>query len=343
MKDFSNPSEHIPQWKVEEIANIKELVKSYRIFGVLSFEGIMADQIQSMRRNLRGSAVLKVSRNTLIDRAFDECGDDVAKMKEYVSEQTAVIFTNENPFKLYKMLEQTKTPSPIKAGALAPHDIIVEKGPTGFPPGPVLGELQSAGIPVGVDGGKIAVKETKTVCKAGEKVSQKLAAALTKLEIYPMEVGLIMRAAFEDGSIYMPEDLAIDETKYFNDFVSGVQSAFNLSVNAAYPTKCNIETLLAKANSEAVNLGVNAVIFAPEVMDTLLAKANGEMMSVAGIAASKDGAAVDDEISAALGSAAAAAAAAPVAAAETVAAEPEAAEEESSEEDGMAGLGALFG
>ena len=84
MKDFSNPSEHIPQWKIEEIANIKELVKSYRIFGVLSFEGIMADQIQSMRRNLRGSAVLKVSRNTLIDRAFDECGDDVAKMKEYV-------------------------------------------------------------------------------------------------------------------------------------------------------------------------------------------------------------------------------------------------------------------
>jgi len=341
MKVAIGHSEHIPKWKIEEIENLKNLVKDYRLFAVLSFEGIMADQIQSMRRNLRGSAILKVSRNTLIDRALDECGGDVVKMKDYISEQTAVIFTNENPFRLYKMLEKTKTPSPIKAGALAPHDIVVEKGPTGFPPGPLLGELQSAGIPVAVDGGKIAVKETKTVCKEGEKVSMKLAAALTKLEIYPMEVGLIMRAAYEDGSVYMPEDLAIDEDKYFSDFVAGVQNAFNLSVNAAYPTACNIETLLAKANSEAINLGVNAVIFEPEVMDTLLAKANGEMMSVAGIAAAKDGAAVDEDLSAALGSAAAAAAtAAAPAAAEPAAAEP--AEEETSEEDAGAALGLLF-
>jgi len=48
MKVAIGHSEHIPKWKIEEIENLKNLVKDYRLFAVLSFEGIMADQIQSM-------------------------------------------------------------------------------------------------------------------------------------------------------------------------------------------------------------------------------------------------------------------------------------------------------
>jgi large subunit ribosomal protein L10 len=274
-------AETIPQWKMDEVAELKELVKDYKIFGVVSFEGITADLIQKMRRNLRETAVLKVTRNTLNEKALRESDGNVPDMVQYIEGQTALIFTNDNPFKLYKMLAQTKTPAPIKAGAIAPFDISVTKGPTGFPPGPLLSEFQGAGIPTGVEAGKIAIKETKVVCKAGEKVSQKLATALAKLEIFPMEVGLILRAAYEDGTIYLPDVLHVDETELFNQFVTAAQEAFNLSVNAAIPTKENIEVLLQKAHTEAVNLGVEAVIFEPEVMDKLIGKANAQATSVA--------------------------------------------------------------
>lgn len=274
-------AEKIPQWKMDEVANIKELVGNYSIFGVVSFEGITADQIQKMRRNLKDSAVLKVTRNTLNEKALKECDGNVPDMVRYIEGQSALIFTNDNPFRLYKKLEQTKTPAPIKAGAVAPADITVYKGPTDYPPGPMLSEFQGAGIPTAVEGGKIAVKETKVVCKAGEKVSQKLAVALNKLGIYPLEVGLILRAVYESGMIYLPDVLHVDETQVFNDIVKAAQEAFNLSVNAAVPTKDNIEALLQKAHTEAVNAAVEAEVCEPEVMDKIIAKANAEATSLA--------------------------------------------------------------
>ncbi|MDK2938237.1 MAG: large subunit ribosomal protein [Methanolobus sp.] len=334
---------HIPQWKKDEVEAIKELIKEYPIFGVIGIGGIPAKQLQKMRRDLKGKAVLKVARNTLIRRALDE-SSEVKDMEEYVDVQTALVFTEQNPFKLFKTLEKSKSPSPIKAGAIAPRDIIVEKGPTSFPPGPILGDMQAAGIPAAIDGGKVVIRETKAVAKEGEAVSQKLAAMLTRLEIYPMEVGLDLRAAFENGMIFTPDVLAIDEDKYFSDIVLAAQQAFNTSVFAAYPTEENIKTLIAKATTESRNLGVNAVVLEPGIVDVLLGKAQSEMLSVASIASANNEEAVDDELKEALGAAASAAAAAPVETVEEAEEEKEEEqEEESSEEDGMAGLGALFG
>jgi large subunit ribosomal protein L10 len=292
----SRGAEKTPQWKMDEVANVKDLIQSYSIFGVVSFAGISASQLQSMRRNLKDTSVLKVLRNTLNERALNECDGNVSDMTQYIEAQTALIFTNDNPFKLYKKLEQTKTPSAIKAGAIAPADIRVSKGPTGFPPGPLLSEFNSAGIPTAVEAGKIAVKEDKIVCKAGEKVSQKLAVALNKLEIYPLEVGLILRAVYESGTIYLPDVLRVDEAQVFDDFVRAAQQAVNLSVNSAYPTKETIEILLQTAHTKAVNLGVDAEIEEPEIMDKLIAKANGQMLSVAREAASKNGESVDEDL-----------------------------------------------
>jgi large subunit ribosomal protein L10 len=170
---------------------------------------------------------------------------------------------------------------------------------------------------------------------------------LSKLEIYPLIVGLDLRAAYDDGTIYEPELLAVDESKYFSDIIRAAQNAFNLSVNTAYPTGATIGTLLAKAYAESKNLGVNAVILEPGVMDSLLAKAHVQMTSVASEAAEKDANAVDDDLREVLGAAASAAAAvtvaAPAAEEEKKEEEPEEEEEDHAEEDGMAGLGALFG
>jgi large subunit ribosomal protein L10 len=329
-------AEHVPQWKQDEINNIKKLIQSHKVFGMVGIEGIVAIKIQKIRRDLKDVAVIKVSRNTLIERALNQLGENVPEMIKYLDKQTALVFTNENPFKLYKALEQTKTPSPIKAGAIAPADIMVQKGPTSFPPGPILGDLQSAGIPAAIEAGKVAIR-----------VPQKLATMLSKLEIYPLIIGVDLRAAYDKGTIYEPELLAIDESQYLSDIIRAAQNAFNLSVNTAYPTSATMGTLLAKAFAEAKNLGVNAVVFDTGVMDSLLAKAFVQMTSVASKAAEKDANAVDDELREVLGAAASAVAASTATTVEkkeeVKEEEAEEEEEDHAEEDGMAGLGALFG
>ncbi|MGP8337244.1 MAG: 50S ribosomal protein L10, partial [Methanosarcinaceae archaeon] len=220
MMEEVHHTEHIPQWKKDEIEEIKSLIRAYPLFGIIGIKGIPAKQFQAMRRNLKDIAVIKVSRNTLIKRALDESDEDVQKMIDHIDVQTALVFTDKDPFKLYKLLEQSKSPAPIKAGAITPKDIIVEKGPTSFPPGPILGDMQGAGIPAAIDRGSVVISATKTVAKEGEAVSQKLAAMLTRLEIYPMEVGLNLNAAYQAGSVYTPDVLAIDEDKYFSDFTT---------------------------------------------------------------------------------------------------------------------------
>jgi large subunit ribosomal protein L10 len=287
---------HIPKWKQDEVEEIKKLITSYSSVGIVGVHGIPSSQLQLMRKNLRGTADVKMCRNNLIFRALEDSSDAIKPVSKYVVDQTALLFTNENPFKLQKLLNKGKTAAPIKPGGIAPKDIVVQKGPTSFPPGPIVGELQGSGIPAGIEGGKVVIRETKTVAKAGDVVNAKLASILSRLEIHPVELGLELRAVYENGMIYESKLLAVDETKYISDLTLAVQRAFNLSINSAYPAKATITTLLAKAALESRNLAINAEIIMPEIIDVLLAKANAQMLSVAKLASARDANAVSEKL-----------------------------------------------
>ncbi len=333
---------HIPQWKKDEIENIKKLMTTYSSFGIVGVHGIPSSQLQLMRKNLRGLADVRMCRNNLIFRALDESSDDFKPVSKYVVDQTALLFTNENPFKLYKILEKGKTAAPIKPGGIAPKDIVVEKGPTSFPPGPIVGELQGAGIPAGIEGGKVVIRETKTVARAGDVVNAKLASILSRLDIHPVELGLELRAVYEKGMIYENKLLAVDETKYRSDITLAVQRAFNLSVNAAYPAKATIATLLTKAALESRNLAINAEIIIPDIIDVLMAKANAQMLSVARLVEAKDANAISVKLKEKL-SAVPKEEKKPEAAPVVASPKEEKKKEEPKETDVAAGLGSLFG
>ncbi|VVB90422.1 50S ribosomal protein L10 [uncultured archaeon] len=339
--EIEHHSIHIPQWKKDEVETIKKMLTTYSSTGIVGVHGIPSSQLQIMRKNLRGMADIKMCRNSLIYRAFDQSADDIKKMEKYVDSQTALLFTNENPFKLYKILEKGKTQAPIKPGGIAPKDIIVEKGPTSFPPGPIVGELQGVGIPAGIEGGKVVIRETKTVARTGDVVDAKLASILSRLDIRPVELGLELRAVYEKGMVYESKYLSIDETKYLGDLTLAVQRAFNLSINSAYPAKATISTLLTKAASQSRNLAINAEIIMPDIIDVLLAKANAQMLSLAKVASAKDANALSAKLKEKL-------AAAPKEEKKAQAAAPKEAKEEKKKEEPKeseiaAGLGSLFG
>jgi large subunit ribosomal protein L10 len=336
-------TQHLPRWKRDEVGEIKRCAGEFTLVGLVDMYGIPATQVQQIRRNLRGTAVVKMTRNTLIEHAFQEMGGNVEELERHISGQSALIFTNENPFKLFKLLENTKTKMSAKPGETAPEDIVVPKGPTSFKPGPIVGELQQVGIPAAIEGGKVKIRETKTVVKKGEVIGKKLAEALVKLDIKPMDVGLLLQAAYYRDTVFTPDLLAIDEQAYYNNIVLAVQQAFNLSVNAVIPTKATIGTILGKAVLEARTLGVEASIYEKDVVDLIIGRAQREMLALA-LAAAAAGFELDE----ATRKAAAAATAVAPAPAEKAPAPAEVEEEkeekkEEGEESGMAGLGALFG
>ena len=64
-------------------------------------------------------------------------------------------------------MEATKSTAPAKPGDIAPEDIIVKEGETPFKPGPIVGELQKAGIPAAIEGGKIVIRKDKVLVEKG--------------------------------------------------------------------------------------------------------------------------------------------------------------------------------
>ena len=264
-----------PEWKQEEIEQIKKLAQEYSLVGLVNIYGIPAKQFQQIRRNLHGSATVKVARNTLLNHAFTELGGNFAELNKKVNEHTALIFADGNPFKLYKNLVQNSTKRVAKAGEIAPEDIVVPAGPTSFKPGPIVGELSSAGIPAGIDGGKVKIKETRTVVKAGQPINQKLADALAKLDVKPMPVGLNLIAVSFENEIYLPEVLSVDEEAYKAKITLAASQAFNLAVNATVPTASAAvtEAQIVKAVREARNLGVEAPIYEKGVIEMIISKA----------------------------------------------------------------------
>ncbi|WP_339103960.1 50S ribosomal protein L10 [Haloterrigena salinisoli] len=272
-------TENLPQWKREEVDELQEIIESYDSVGIVGITGIPSKQLQDMRRDLHGTAELRVSRNTLQVRALEQSGLD--DLVEHVEGQVGIVGTNDNPFTLYKELEASKTPAPINEGEVAPNDIVIPEGDTGVDPGPFVGELQSIGANARIEEGSIQVMEDSTVLEAGGEVSADLANVLNELGIEPKEVGLDLRAVVADGVLFDPEDLDIDVEAYESDVSTAAARARNLAINASFPTASTAPTLIAKATGEAKSLGLQAAIEDEELMPDLVSKADAQLRALA--------------------------------------------------------------
>ncbi len=319
-------TEHVPEWKIREVEDLVERIVESPVVGLVGLTDIPAKQIQDLRSELRDVATIKVVRNNVARRAIEKCSDDVLPLADGIEAQTAFIFTDVNPFKLYKMLDEKKQPMPIKAGGKAPIDIVIEKGETSFSPGPMVGKLQSAGIPAAIKSGKVVINETKLVAEEGETVSAQLAEVLATMEIFPRKVGLELRAVYEGGLVFRSEDLTIDVKDILSQMSTASAQALGLALEIGYATPTTISPLLQRAASKARNLVLECAIPVPSMMEALLARAAADASVLNNLV---EGGPAE----------------APVADAPAVKAEEkdEEAEKEEDEEAGLGGLSALFG
>ena len=274
---------HVAEYKKEIVDALVKMINEYPIIGVVNMENLPAPQLQKMRAQLRGKFFITMTKRRLIKLAFEQTKSNkkgIEQLENNLGGMPALIFTKENPFKLSRTLQRNKSPAPAKAGQTAPRDIVVNKGPTPFAPGPIIGELAMVGIKSGVEGGKVAVKEDTVVAKAGEKIKPKVAEILTRLGVQPMEVGLDLVAVYENGIIYGREILSVDEKEYLSRLNNAARWAFNLAIEAGYTTKDTIQVLLGKAHNDAKNLGVSQNILEKGIIESLLGKADRQMKSV---------------------------------------------------------------
>ena len=274
---------HVAKYKKDTAEKIVELINSYPIIVAVNMENLPGQQLQTLRAKLRKDAVLLMTKRRIMKIAIEQAKsqkEGIGGLEQHLSGMPALLFTKESPFKLSRMLQKNKSPAPAKAGQTAPRDITVNKGPTSFAPGPIIGELASVGIKSGVEGGKIAIKEDSIIVRKGDKIKPKVAEILSRLGIMPMEVGLDLVAIYENGTIYSKDVLNIDDKEYLSRLSTASRWAFNLAINSSYTTKETISLLLSKAYIESKALGIHANILEPDIIGDILGKAERGMLSL---------------------------------------------------------------
>ena len=271
---------HSRSWKTENLKVLADSLRTSKVVGAVSIRGLPAAQFQQIRKKLSGVAQIHVSRGTLIKMALDQVGKDVqglGQLEELVShDQTALICSNQNPFALYRTLEKNKTHLAAKGGEISPEDIEIKAGETSFKPGPIVGELQKAGLPASIEGGKVVIKKDKLLVKKGDVIAPAIASALTRMEIFPLVAGLEVKAMFEEGLLFRKDVLQVDDAKMLSDLAAASRQALSLAVKSRYFTPLSVRHLLGDAHKNAVNLSVYAEIPTKETVKLLLSKATAQ-------------------------------------------------------------------
>ena len=270
------------QVKAEEVEEIKSLIRQYDVVGVASLEKVRATQLQELRRKLKDSAHLRVIKNTLIKRAIAQCREKlgIENLEDYMGGSNIFLFTNLNPFKLALLLQKSRVKTTARAGDIAAYDVTVPAGNTGIPPGPIISQFSAVGIPTRIEAGSVWISRDTLVARKGEVITARLVSVLSKLGTKSVEIGLTLKAAYDDGLIIPEEQLLINLEEIRRSLEEAHLYAFNLSLNTAYPLPENVTLLLQMVHQEAYRLALNAGVPNPDTMPALIRRAHAEMLSL---------------------------------------------------------------
>jgi len=272
-----------PKRKTQMYQQLQELPKKYKVLALVKMTKVRASQILPLRKKLKGEVEFVSIKDKVAQKALEKV--DVPGIKEMIGELTGqciFMFTNMSPFKLNVLLAKNKTMLAARGGDISSIDIVVPAKNTGIAPGPMLTEFKAAGIPTKIDQGTIWISKETTPVKKGEVINDKLAPLLGKLDIKPVEAGIALYSAIEDGLKYSQEEMVIDVEKIRDEFAQAHQQAVSLSIEAAYVTPENIGQILSRAAQSGRSVSIESGFMTDETKEQILQKADSQARAVAG-------------------------------------------------------------
>lgn len=271
-----------PKRKTQMYQQLQVLPKKYKVLAVIKMKKVRSSQILPLRKTLSGEVLFFSIKDKVAKKAFEKL--DIPGVKDIADKLTGqcmFLFTDMSPFRLNVLLAKNKIMMAARGGDIASFDIVVPAKNTGIAPGPMLTEFKEAGIPTKIDQGTIWVSKDTTPVLKGAAINEKLASLLGKLDIKPVEAGISLYSALEEGVAYTEEEMMIDVEKIRNAFTQFHQEAMSLSIEAGYVTAENVSQILSKAYQSARSVSIESGFMTDETKEQILQKADSQAKSVA--------------------------------------------------------------
>ncbi|UCH57297.1 MAG: 50S ribosomal protein L10 [Candidatus Bathyarchaeota archaeon] len=259
-----------------------KLLDDYKLIGAADLTKVGSGMLQDLRKQLRGKVTIRGIKNTLMRIAMEKAGlEGTEDFLDRIKGQNIYIFSNGNPFELAMTLHRNKVRVFAKAGDTALEGIVVPSGNTGLSPGPIISKFGNLGIRTRIEAGNIWVVQDTEVVKAGDTISGDLADLMARLGIRASEMGLEIKAVYEEGMIIPREDLILDTDAYAERLARAYGGAFQVALKAAYPTPDTTAPLLSLAAQNARIVALEASYLTSETAAELIAKANAQARNLA--------------------------------------------------------------
>jgi large subunit ribosomal protein L10 len=274
-----------PKKKQLMYQELQELPKKYNVVALSKMNKVRATQLMTLRKKFHDQINIKIIKNKVAQRAFEKVSNipGIEDLSKELEGQCALMFTDLSPFKLNLIFSENKVFLPAKGGDIAPKDITIPAGNTGIPPGPVLSEFKEAKVQTKIDQGSIAVTKDTIVAKSGDVISQKLASLMSKLDIKPIEAGVLVNYAISEGLQFREKDLTLDVKEYVKELEISYSSALNLAIELNYFAPETISSILSLAYQKSLNVALKAGYVSKDTAEIILynAQANAHGLSEA--------------------------------------------------------------
>ncbi|XP_073123185.1 large ribosomal subunit protein uL10 [Henckelia pumila] len=224
-------------------------------------DNVGSNQLQNIRKGLRGDSVVLMGKNTMMKRSIrihaEKTGNNaILNLIPLLVGNVGLIFTKGDLKEVSEEVAKYQVGAPARVGLVAPIDVVVPPGNTGLDPSQTS-FFQVLNIPTKINKGTVEIITPVELIKKGDKVGSSEAALLAKLGIRPFSYGLIIITVYDNGSVFSPEVLDLTEDDLIEKFATGVSMVTSLSLAISYPT-------LAAAPHMFINAYKNVLAIAVE-------------------------------------------------------------------------------
>jgi len=319
------------QRKQNYFTKLIALLDKYPKVLLVGADNVGSFQMQAIRRALRGKAEFLMGKNTMIRKAIKghlQKNPRLEALLPYVRGNIGFVFTDQDLKGIRTVIETNRVAAPARVGSVAPIDVIIPPSQTALDPSQT-GFMQALNIATRINKGSIEIINQVHLIKAGDKVGSSEAALLQKLDVKPFYYGLAPQFVFENGVVFNPSVLDMEDSDILDKFNFGVQRVAALSLQINFPSLPAVPHYFASAYKNIVAIALATELVFPKIAELKQLLDNPEALAA---------------LSAKTAAAAPAAAAGKPEAAAPAAKKEEPKKEEPEEEDeGEGGFGDLFG
>lgn len=237
---------------------LKELLVKYPSIFIVNVDNVGSNQMHQIRTALRGKGVVLMGKNTMVRRALRNIlteSPQFERLLPNVKGNIGFVFTSGDLKDVREIIVANKVKAPARAGAVAPVDVVVPAGNTGMEPGKTS-FFQALQIPTKIARGTIEIVSDIKVVVKGNKVGPSEATLLNMLNISPFTYGMTVSMIYDNGTVFPPHVLDIEESELIDRFMTGIKTIACISLALSYPTIVSVSHSLVNAYKNLLAIAI---------------------------------------------------------------------------------------